>query len=87
MRQTIARRISKLEQRVFTAVPHVLEIDGDETEAEALARFVERHGSAPTSLIVVPARVSNVELPKAERRWIEQQRRLMANARSATAAD
>lgn len=79
-----ARRIARLEQRGVVAVPHVIEVASGETDEQAIGRFVDRHGRTPASCIIVPTRASNDQLADLEAIWAEQQRRLVADARTVT---
>ncbi|MFB0874252.1 MULTISPECIES: hypothetical protein [unclassified Sphingobium] len=84
MASAIARRIARLEQGRAAIVPHVIEVATGETDEQAIGRFVARHGRAPASCIVLPARATDDELADLEPLWAEQQRRLVADARTET---
>jgi len=75
-------RLAKLEQRRAAGVPNVLEVRFGETDDEALARFIARHGSAAASCIVVPERCGEDDLEQQEQHWAELQRELIAQARA-----
>lgn len=79
-----ARRIARLEARRAAVVPNVVEVGTGETDERAIARFVARHGRVPASCIVLPARATDDELPMLESMWADQQRRLVADARTET---
>ncbi|MGJ3628505.1 hypothetical protein AB5I41_19045 [Sphingomonas sp. MMS24-JH45] len=76
--------MSKLDRLTGPMVPRVIEVATDEKTEAAIGRFIAQHGRAPASAIVVPARATDNELPDLERMWAEQQRRLVADARTAT---
>lgn len=84
MASAIARRIARLEQGRAIAVPNVVEVATGETDEQAIGRFVARHGRAPALCIVLPARATDDELADLEPMWAEQQRRLVADARTGT---
>ena len=84
MASALARRIARLEQGRAIAVPNVVEVGSDETDEQAIERFVARYGRAPSSCIVVPARATDDELADLEPMWADQQRRLVADARTQT---
>lgn len=84
MASAIARRIARLEQGRAAIIPHVIEVASGETDEQAIERFIARQGRAPSSCIVVPARATDDELADLEPMWAEQQRRLVADARTET---
>lgn len=84
MASAIARRIARLEQGRIVAVPNVVEVATGETDDEAFARFIAKHRRAPSVCIVIPARATDDELADLEPMWAEQQRRLVADARTET---
>jgi hypothetical protein len=74
--------MSKLDRLTGPTVPRVIEVATGETTEAAVERFVAVHGRAPASCIVVPTRATEDELPEREAAWAEQQRRLIAAAKS-----
>jgi hypothetical protein len=74
--------MAKLDRLTGPALPRVIEVVGDEPVEAAVERFVARHGRAPSSCIIVPARATEDELPECEAAWADQQRRLIAAAKS-----
>ncbi|MFZ5747661.1 MAG: hypothetical protein ACOY45_08360 [Pseudomonadota bacterium] len=78
------RRMAKLDRLTGPALPRVIEVATGETDEDAIGRFIARHGRAPASAIIVPTRATDDELPMLEGQWAEQQRRLVADARTET---
>jgi hypothetical protein len=77
----MARRIARLERGNAAAVPHVLEVAHGETDEQAVARFIAKHGAPPRSCIVVPMRIAPNQRSDREPAWAEMQRKLIADAR------
>lgn len=77
----MARRIARLERGNAAAVPHVFEVAQGETDEQAVARFIAKHGAPPRSCVVVPMRITPDQRADREAAWAEMQRKLIADAR------